>query len=122
MSKKYGTREQILNADDLKTEEIFIPEWNFTVIVKAMTGQERDAFEASIVELKGSTQSYKFENIRAKLVAKTVINPETKEPMFSVGDIEALGKKSAAALDRIFSVSQKLSKITGADVEELAKN
>lgn len=119
---KYLKRDEILSCDDLKTLEVSVPEWAGTVVVKAMTGQERDAFEASIVEMKGSTQSYKFENIRAKLVAKTVIDPETKEPMFTVGDIEALGKKSAAALDRIFAVSQRLSKITEKDVEELIKN
>ena len=119
---KYLKRDEILNCDDLKTEEVNVPEWGGTVVVKAMTGQERDSFEASIVEIKGSAQSYKFENLRAKLVAKTVIDPETKQLMFTVGDIEALGKKSAAALDRIFSVSQRLSKITEKDVEELTKN
>ena len=118
----YLKREQILSFDDLKTEEVDVPEWGGTVVIKMMSGKERDAFEASIVEMKGSKQSYKFENIRAKLVQKTVIDPETKALMFTVGDIEALGNKSAAALDRVFSVAQKLSKITSEDVEELAKN
>jgi len=116
------TREQILSCDDLKTEEVDVPEWGGTVTVKMMTGQERDAFEASIVEYKGDKQQVKTDNIRAKLAAMTIIDPETKQLMFTVGDIEALGKKSAAALDRIFDVSRKLSKIASTDVEELAKN
>ena len=120
MDKKYLSRDEILNCDDLKTEEVKLPEWGGTVIVKMMTGQERDNFEASIVDSKGG--NIKFENIRAKLVAKTVVDPETKKPLFTVADITALGKKSAAALDRIFTVSQRLSKITEKDVDELAKN
>lgn len=116
------TREMILNCDDLKTQEIEIPEWGGTVTIRMMTGRERDAFEASIVDSKGGTRAMKFDNIRAKLVAKTVIDPDTKELMFTVADVEALGNKSAAALDRIFSASQKLSKITEEDVEELVKN
>jgi hypothetical protein len=36
--------------------------------------------------------------------------------------VEALGKKSAAALNRVFEVAQRLSGITDDDVEELAKN
>jgi hypothetical protein len=116
------TRELILNCDDLKTEDIFIPEWQGTVTVKAMTGTERDAFEASMIEMKGANQTFKLENMRAKLVSKTVIDPDTKQQLFTVGDIEALGKKSAAALDRIFAVSQKLSKITKEDVDDLVKN
>ena len=114
------TREQILNADDIKTEIIEVPEWGGSVTIKMMTGKERDAFEASIMGAKG--KNITLENIRAKLVAKTVIDPETKELMFSLGDIETLGTKSAAALDRIFSASQKLSKITESDVDELTKN
>jgi len=116
-------RAAILNADDFKTEVVNIPEWGGDVMVKAMTGTERDAFEASIVEqnAKGGTKM-KIENIRAKLVAKTVIDPESKQNIFTAGDIEAIGKKSAAALDRIYTVASKLSKVTDEDVEELAKN
>ena len=116
----YLKRDDILNFDDIKTVEVDVPEWNGAVIVKMMTGQERDSFEASCIGAKDGT--FKMDNIRAKLVAKTVIDPETKEPMFTVADIEALGKKSAAALDRIFTASQKLSKISEKDVEDLAKN
>jgi hypothetical protein len=42
--------------------------------------------------------------------------------MFTAGDLEILGSKSAAALDRIFTVSRKLSGLTEEDIEELEKN
>lgn len=119
---KYLKRDEILNCDDLKTEELEVPEWGGTVVIKAMTGTERDAFEATLINQTGKNQTMKMDNIRAKLVAKTVIDPETKELMFTTADIESLGKKSASALDRVFKVAQKLSKITEEDVEELAKN
>ena len=122
MATKYLTREQILNCDDLKTEVVDVPEWSGKVMIKMMSGKERDAFESSIVNTSKSGQKVSMDNIRAKLVAKTVIDPETKELMFTVADIEALGSKSAAALDRVFTASQKLSKITGDDIEELEKN
>lgn len=117
----YLKREDILNADDLKTEEVEVPEWGGTVVVKMLTGQERDAFEASIVNF-GNDKRQISGNIRAKLVARAIIDPDTKKPMFSVGDIEALGNKSASALDRVFEVAQRLSKLTEKDIEELEKN
>ena len=119
---KYLKRDQILNVDDSKTEEVDVPEWGGTVLIKMMTGTERDAFEASITQNKHGSRVVGTENIRAKLVSKCVIDPDTKELMFTPGDIEALGKKSSAALDRIFSAATKLSKITEEDVEELEKN
>jgi len=117
----YLTRQQILDADDLKTEEVNVPEWGGVVVVKAMTGTERDAFEASTVDTR-NPEKRTFENIRAKLVSRTVIDPDTKKRLFTVADIEVLGKKSAAALDRIYTVSSKLSKVSADDVEELLKN
>ena len=47
--KKYLTRDDILNADDLVREEVFIPEWNnMTAWVRSLTARERDSFEASM--------------------------------------------------------------------------
>lgn len=118
----YLTREQILNADDLKTEVVDVKEWGGSVLVKAMTGKERDSFEASILDKSNPNKpSVKTENIRAKLVAQTVVDEKGK-PIFTVADIEVLGGKSASALSRVYDVSAKLSKITADDVDELAKN
>lgn len=119
---KYLSREDILNINDFETEEVEVPEWNGTVLVKSMTGQERDKFEASLYNFKGGTRKANPENIRAKLVALTVVDAESFEPIFTPADIELLGKKSVRALNRIFEVAQKLSGITDDDVEDLAKN
>ena len=117
-SNMFLTRDQILNAEDIKTEEVEVPEWGGTVLVKGMNGKERDAFEMSYLTAGQST----IENVRAKLVSLTVIDHETKNQLFTVADIDALGQKSAKALDRVFAVAQSLSKIGQNDVEELAKN
>ena len=47
---------------------------------------------------------------------------EDGERLFTRADAEALGKKSAAALNRCFEVSCSLSGITSDDVDELEKN
>lgn len=115
--------DAILNADDIKTEEVEVPEWGGKVLVKGMSGTERDSFEASMIENAGTKNpKLKMENIRAKLLLKTVIDPETKKPLFTAAHLDQLGQKSAAAIDRIYSVAQRLSKISDEDVEELTKN
>ena len=43
------TRDQILQANDLVTETVEVPEWGGSVFVKSLTGVERDQFEAAIV-------------------------------------------------------------------------
>ena len=49
------TRDEILGADDLKTESVKVPEWGGTVLVRELTGAERDEWEASVVKTNGTT-------------------------------------------------------------------
>jgi len=118
---KYLTRQTILEANDIQTEEVNVPEWGGSVLVKAMTGTERDAFEASIIDSSGKSPKMKFENARAKLLVKTIVDEDLKN-VFSVADIQSLGAKSAAALERVYNVASRLSKISPEDIEDLTKN
>jgi hypothetical protein len=115
------TREQILAADDLKRETIPVPEWGGDVIVKSLTGAERDAFEDSVVKQRGKSRELNLRNARARLVSLSLID-EAGNRLFTDADVELLGKKSAAALDRVFSAAQRLSGLTENDIDELAKN
>lgn len=112
------SKQDILKADDSKAIEVEVPEWGGTVIVGTMSGFARDQFEAAIIGKNGGANMV---NIRAKLAAST-LQDEKGNLLFSDKDVASLGKKSAAALDRVFEAAQKLNRITEADVEELAKN
>lgn len=115
------TREQILQADDIKTETVSVPEWGGEVLVKALTGAQRDQFEIDSLAGKGKSQHVNLQNIRARLVARSIVD-ETGARIFQDGDVKALGAKSAAALQRVFDVAQKLSGLTDDDIEELTEN
>jgi hypothetical protein len=112
------SKEQILKADDNKTINVDVPEWGGSVIISTMSGFARDQFEGSLVGKNGGTN---ISNVRAKLAAATIVD-EDGNLLFTDKDVSALGKKSSAALDRVFEASQKLNKISDGDVEELAKN
>lgn len=111
------SRDAILAAGDLKKELVKVPEWGGEVYVSAMTGEARDEWEQSLVS--GKTVS--LANIRARLVAATLVD-ESGNRLFSNADVGALGKKSAAALERCVKVAQRLNKLTESDLEELSKN
>lgn len=115
------SRDDILDAADLPRELVEVEEWGGAVYVRALSGTERDAFEASIITQRGKRVEPNLQNLRAKLVALAVVD-EDGERLFSDGDVQALGRKSAAALDRVFGVAQRLSGLSPGDVEDLAKN
>jgi hypothetical protein len=115
------SKQEILLSQDLKTEDVEVAEWGGTVRVRTLTGKERDAFEASLTTGEGKKRKPDLTNIRAKLVAMCIVD-EGGAREFEDSEIAALGAKSAAALDRVFSVCQRLNGLSTADVEELEKN
>jgi hypothetical protein len=117
----YLTRDVILQADDLLVEDVEVPEWGGVVRVRGLTGAERDDFEASVVEQRGKKTRLNMQNFRAKLVVRVAINGDGQR-LFSDKDASRLGQKSAAALQRVFEVAQRLSGLSDQDVEELVGN
>lgn len=120
------TREAILDAPDINTEDVAVPEWGGTVRVKGLTGAGRDRFEAAMVgqsQGKGRNKSRQvnLDNIRARMAALSIVG-EDGDRLFSEADVRSLGEKSAAALQRVFDVAQRLSGLSEDDVEELAGN
>ena len=121
MGKKLLSKDAILGAADVVTEEVAVPEWGGDVLVRGLTGSERDAFESESVQTNGRNTKMNLRNVRARLVVLSVVDEEGKR-LFGFHDIEQLGEKSARALDRIFAVAMRLSGLREGDVEELAEN
>lgn len=116
------TADLILQADDLPRELVEVPEWGGEVYVRCLTAAERDDWESSVISLeKGGKAKTDMRNLRAKLVARTVCD-EKGERLFTDSQIQQLGGKSAAALDRLYSVAARLSAITKSDEDELLGN
>lgn len=118
------SRTDIIEADDRRTEWVEIPEWSGRVLVRSLEGNERDRYEASLVRMGRNVsgaleaEGLNADNVRAKLVAMTAI-AEDGTNLFTEADVLILGHKSAAALDRIFTVAQRLSHLTDRDVDAL---
>lgn len=118
------TKEEILGALDIETRRVEVPEWGGAVLVRGLSGAERDRFEDESLERRGKKATdvrANLANIRARLVALTLVDGDGKL-LFTAGDIKALGNKSASALARVYDVAARLSGLTDEDVDELAGN
>lgn len=116
------TRDQILAATDMRIEEVDVPEWGGSVFVRNLNGRARDKFESSRYKV---SQDGKVElihdNTRATLLALSLCD-EVGTLLFSIADVQALGEKNGATLDRLFEVAQRLSGLRTKDAEEKLKN
>lgn len=118
-------RDLILQVEDLATLDVDVPEWGGTVRIRRLTGADGDAYEESLVEFrtgKGARDpKVNLRNLRARLVQRSAIGEDGKL-LFGEMDVAALGKKSRAALDRVYSEAVKLNGMNRAELEEIAKN
>lgn len=112
------TKDQILAADDLKTEVVSVPDWGGEVIVSTMTGIDRDKLEEAA---QGDDGKIGTDNFRAKLLAFTLVD-EQGNRLFTENEIEALGRKSASALNKVFNVAMRLNALRKVDEDEMVKN
>jgi len=118
------SREAILATQDLPTETVLVPEWGGAVLVRGLTGKERDDYEAGIMVSRRDgatgklTQTMNLANVRARLVVRSVVD-QTGTRIFADADAEVLGDKSASAVARVFDVAQRLSGMRPEDLDEL---
>ena len=112
------SRAELLAANILPRETVRIPELSGDVLVQGMTGAQRDAWEATLVEGRGKKRRMNTANIRAKLVAQCCVD-EQGNRLFTDADAETLGTQRVDVLNRLFSVAQRLSGVSDDDVDEL---
>lgn len=114
------TKADILGAQDLPSKTVEVPEWGGEVLVRGLTGTERDSFEMRMAAANksGNTEG---QELRAALAARCIVNEEGVRE-FTDKEVGQLGKKSGAALDRIFDEIRKLSGMTKEAPKEAAED
>lgn len=114
------SKEAILKAEDMATEDIEVPEWGGTIRLTTMTGTQRDSFEDKSMDQRGANPKMNLVNFRARLLAICIVDDSGRR-VFSDSEITLLGQKSAAILERLFSKARELNGMNEKDVEELTK-
>lgn len=119
-----STRDLLLGAIELPRETVQVPELKTAFTIRAMTGEERDAFELSLTALTSNQKRRVADpkNYRAKLLVYSVIDPESGQLLFTPSDVPQLAKVRADVLTRLADVAQRLSGIRPEDVETAEKN
>ncbi len=105
----------------LPREIIPVPELGGDVIVRGMTGTERDEFESSLTVGLGRRRRLDTTNIRSRLLVKCICD-ETGARLLKDEDVAVLGKLPAKVLAPLFDAAQRLSGVSDEDIDELGKS
>jgi len=114
-------KDAILNARDVKGEEVEVPEWNGTVFIRVMDGSCRDHFEQTCQERYSETGEKKYDGMKALLLVLT-LSDRNGVMLFDEADIDALNAKSGAVIDRLFQKALQVNGIGKKAMEEIAGN
>ena len=119
------SKDDLLKADDNAPEEVDLsdlPGYHGSVLIRGMTGKERDAFEVSLMTPgRGGRREVNAVNVRAKLVARCAVDDDGNR-LLTDADAAVLGDKSAAAIDRMYAVAARLSGMSEGDEAAMVRD
>jgi hypothetical protein len=115
------TRDAIVEADDTEYDEVECPEWGGKVRLRSIRGTQRDAYEQSLIVEKSGSRSMNLRNARAKLIFLCAVD-ESGRLLFNADDLNALGRKNAKPLDRLFDACRALAGLSEEDVDKLTED
>jgi len=116
------TRDEILAVDDRSYEEVDCPEWGGTVRLRSITGAERDAYEQSLIQQRGNSRQMNLRNARAKLIVLCAVDEAGRRLFSGEADVNALSRKNAKPLDRLFDACRKIAGLSDDDVDRLTED
>jgi hypothetical protein len=114
------TLTEILAAQDRKPLKVDVPEWGGEVWVVGMSGDDRDRFDSTWGDRVGQSNEsgpVDLGGLRALVVSKTLCDDDGVLLCSRESEVTQLGRKSSAALDRVFAIGAKLSGIELGDEE-----
>lgn len=111
-------RNAILQAQDLQTQDVDVPEWGGSVRVRSLTGAERETFGKALMGADGKPD---LTGYAAKLLALCIVD-EAGASQFTEADVQVLQGKAASALERVFRAAEKLNGMAADSVEAAEKN
>lgn len=115
------SRAGILDAVDLESIEIDVPEWGGVVRLRAMSAADRVAYEDKLATFDEDGASAGVRVVRglACLIIATVVD-EDDEPLFTDADLDALQEKSFEVLNRVAEAAAGINGM--GKIEETEKN
>lgn len=121
------SRESILGAKDLKTEEVFVEEWGDSVFIQELGTKDRVDLADFIFDNKTKPKEEQKSTlyILVRMLVDSIVNEPGGSKLFTYGDIELLMNKADRALAKLLPVASRVSgydKILNLEAKNTLKN
>lgn len=128
-------RNQILEAKDIKTKVIPVPEWGGDIMIKQLSAKEYNDITMNMVNirkmaakqlsskknadenLEDAINEIAIKNQKILLIIKSVID-ENMKPLFTEADLELLYQKNTNVIDRIIAEIEEFNSVSTEDAKK----
>ena len=129
------TRNQILEAKDIKTKDIEVPEWGGTIRIKQLSAKEYNDITMNMVNIrkmaakqlsskKNSDENLEdainemaIKNQKILLIIKSIVD-ENMKPLFTEADMELLYQKNTNVIDKIIAEIEEFNAVSSEDAKK----
>lgn len=127
------SREQILEAKDIQTKVISVPEWGGDIMIKQLSAKEFSDITINVVNIKkvaakqlarkgddieDAINESVIKNQKILLIIKSVVD-ENMKPLFTEADLELLYQKNTNVINKVIA---EIEEFNAASTEESKKN
>lgn len=109
-------KDSIIAADDRKTKRVDVPEWGGEVILRGLSGTDRDSWEQSNVIRRGNTAEVNLTGSSARLLVRALVDEEGNR-LFADNEWQQLSAKAGHVLSKLADEVIDMSGL-GADAVE----
>lgn len=129
------SRNQILEAKDIKTKDIEVHEWGGTIRIKQLSAKEYNDITMNMVNirkmaakqlsskknadenLEDAINELAIKNQKILLIIKSVVD-ENMKPLFTEADLELLYQKNTNVIDKIIAEIEELNAVSTEDTKK----
>ena len=128
-------RNQILEAKDIKTKVIPVPEWGGDIMIKQLSAKEYNDITMNMVNIrkmaakqlskkKNSDENLEdainelaIKNQKILLIIKSIVD-ENMKPLFTEADLELLYQKNTNVIDKIIAEIEEFNAVSTEDAKK----
>ena len=127
-------RNQILEAKDIKTKVIPVPEWGGDIMIKQLSAKEYNDITMNMVNIKkmaakqlskknadenleDAINEIAIKNQKILLIIKSVVD-ENMKPLFTEADLELLYQKNTNVIDKIIAEIEEFNAVSTEDTKK----
>ncbi len=127
-------RNQILEAKDIQTKVIFVPEWQGEIMIKQLSAKEYNDIFMNMINirkmaakqlskknadenLEDTINELAIKNQKILIIIKSVVD-ENMNPLFTEADIELLYQKNTNVINRVIEEIEEFNAVSSEDVKK----